>query len=79
MVDTARRLICAAGYAPYYLYRQENAVGSLDNTGYAMPGKEGLYNVFIMDETHTILAAGAGAVTKLRAPFGEDIERIYNF
>lgn len=79
MVDTARRLICAAGYAPYYLYRQKNAVGSLDNTGYAMPGKEGLYNVFIMDETHTILAAGAGAVTKLRAPFGEDIERIYNF
>ncbi len=79
MVDTARRLICAAGYAPYYLYRQKNAVGSLDNTGYAKPGKEGLYNVFIMDETHTILAAGAGAVTKLCAPYGEDIERIYNF
>lgn len=79
MVDTARRLICAAGYAPYYLYRQKNAVGSLDNTGYARPGKEGLYNVFIMDETHTILAAGAGAVTKLRAPYGADIERIYNF
>ena len=79
MVDTARRLICAAGYAPYYLYRQKNAVGSLDNTGYAKPGKEGLYNVFIMDETHTILAAGAGAVTKLRAPYGEAIERIYNF
>lgn len=79
MVDTARRLICAAGYAPYYLYRQKNAVGSLDNTGYAKPGKEGLYNVFIMDETHTILAAGAGAVTKLRAPHGADIERIYNF
>ncbi len=79
MVDTARRLVCAAGYAPYYLYRQKNAVGSLDNTGYARPGKEGLYNVFIMDETHTILAAGAGAVTKLRAPYGEAIERIYNF
>ncbi|HWP51815.1 MAG TPA: coproporphyrinogen dehydrogenase HemZ [Clostridia bacterium] len=79
MVDTARRLICEADYTPYYLYRQKNAVGSLDNTGYAKPRKEGLYNVFIMDETHTILAAGAGAVTKLRAPFGEHIERIYNF
>ncbi|MEA5134840.1 MAG: coproporphyrinogen dehydrogenase HemZ [Candidatus Fimivivens sp.] len=79
MVDTARRLICKAGYAPYYLYRQKNAVGSLDNTGYAKPGKEGLYNVFIMDETHTILAAGAGAVTKLCALQGSDIERIYNF
>lgn len=79
MVDTARRLICQGGYAPYYLYRQKNAVGSLDNTGYAKSGKEGLYNVFIMDETHTILAAGAGAVTKLCAPFGEKIERIYNF
>lgn len=79
MVDTARRLICDAGYLPYYLYRQKNTVGSLDNTGYAKPGKEGLYNIFIMDETHTILAAGAGAVTKLKAPFGDDIERIYNY
>lgn len=79
MVDTARRLITQAGYMPYYLYRQKNTVGSLDNTGYAKPGKEGLYNIFIMDETHTILAAGAGAVTKLKAPFGSDIERIYNY
>lgn len=79
MVDTARSLICGAGYAPYYLYRQKNTVGSLDNTGYAKPGKEGLYNVFIMDETHTILAAGAGAVTKLKAPYSEQIERIYNY
>ncbi|MFV0498200.1 MAG: coproporphyrinogen dehydrogenase HemZ [Candidatus Fimivivens sp.] len=79
MVDIARRLICQAGHTPYYLYRQKNAVGSLDNTGYAKSGKEGLYNVFIMDETHTILAAGAGAVTKLCAPYGAAIERIYNF
>ena len=79
MIDTARNLIDLAGYSPYYLYRQKNSIGSLDNTGYAKPGKEGLYNVFIMDETQTILAAGAGAVTKLRSPFGEKIERIYNF
>lgn len=79
MVDTARRLICEAGYSPYYLYRQKNTVGSLDNTGYAKAGREGLYNIFIMDETHTILAAGAGAVTKLKAPYGQQIERIYNY
>ena len=68
-----------SGFKPYYLYRQKNTVGSLDNTGYAKPGKEGLYNIFIMDETHTIFAAGAGAVTKLKAPYSDDIERIYNF
>jgi len=79
MVDTARRLITEKGYMPYYLYRQKNTVGSLDNTGYAKPGKEGLYNIFIMDETHTIFAAGAGAVTKLKAPYNSNIERIYNF
>lgn len=79
MVDHARERIMAAGFAPYYLYRQKNAIGSLDNTGYAKPGSEGLYNVFIMDETHTILAAGAGAVTKLRDPAADRIERIYNY
>ncbi len=79
MVDTARRLITQSGFKPYYLYRQKNTVGSLDNTGYAKPGKEGLYNIFIMDETHTIFAAGAGAVTKLKAPYSDNIERIYNF
>jgi len=79
MVDIARKLITEKGYAPYYLYRQKNTVGGLDNTGYSKPGKEGLYNVFIMDETHTIFAAGAGAVTKLKAPNCDKIERIYNF
>jgi len=79
MVDTARQLIMQSGFKPYYLYRQKNTVGSLDNTGYAKPGKEGFYNIFIMDETHTIFAAGAGAVTKLKAPYSDNIERIYNF
>ncbi len=79
MVDLARERIRQAGLRPYYLYRQKNTIGSLDNTGYAAPGKEGLYNVFIMDETHTIFAAGAGGVTKLRAPGQGPIERIYNY
>jgi oxygen-independent coproporphyrinogen-3 oxidase len=54
-------------------------VGNLENVGYAKKGYEGLYNVYIMDETHTILACGASAVTKLRQPGGDYIERIFNF
>lgn len=49
--------------SPYYLYKQKNTLGNLENTGYAKPGFEGLYNVFIMDETHSILSTGAGGVT----------------
>ncbi len=79
MLQDAEDLLCAAGYAPYYLYRQKNTLGGLENTGYSKPGFEGLYNVFIMDETHTILAAGAGGVTKMRQPRGQLIERVFNF
>ncbi len=79
MLDTAAARLQAAGYAPYYLYRQKNTLGGLENVGFARPGSEGLYNVFIMDETHSVLAAGAGGVTKLRQPFGGRIERCFNF
>ena len=79
MLNLAGRRLSIAGYIPYYLYRQRNTVGNLENTGYSKPGKECLYNVFIMDETHTVLSCGAGGVTKLRAPYGGRIERIFNF
>lgn len=79
MVDFAQETLMANGYGPYYLYRQKNMLDNLENTGYCKPGTEGLYNVYIMDETHTILACGAGAVTKLRQPDGPEIERIFNF
>lgn len=69
----------AAGYYPYYLYRQKGTVEGLENTGFCKPGKEGIYNIFIMDETHTILATGAGGVTKMKDPHGPKIERIFNF
>ena len=68
-----------AGYYPYYLYRQKGTVEALENTGFCKPGKEGIYNVFIMDETHSILATGAGGVTKMKDPHGPKIERIFNF
>ena len=53
------------GYIPYYMYRQKNTVGNFENVGFAKPGTEGLYNIYMMEEVHTIFAAGAGAVTKL--------------
>ncbi len=79
MLDYGKTMLEAKGHNPYYMYRQSKMVGNLENVGYAKAGYEGLYNVYIMDETHTILACGASAVTKLRK-YGENyIERIYNF
>ncbi len=54
-----------AGYVPYYIYRQKNTVGNLENVGYAKPGSEGLYNIYMMEDVHSVFACGAGAVTKL--------------
>ncbi len=79
MVDYANRALKKAGIVPYYMYRQSKTAGNLENVGYAKIGYEGLYNVYIMDETHTILACGASAVTKLREPNGPNIERIFNY
>jgi oxygen-independent coproporphyrinogen-3 oxidase len=79
MLELAAQRLSGAGYLPYYLYRQRNTTGNLENVGFAKPGMECLYNIFIMDETHTIISVGAGGVTKLRAPGGGRIERIFNF
>ena len=79
MVDFAYNYLRENGILPYYMYRQSKTVGNLENVGYSKVGKECLYNVYIMDETHTILACGASAVTKLREPNGDKIERIFNF
>ena len=79
MVSFARNTLEKHGFLPYYMYRQSKTVGNLENVGYAKPGTECLYNVYTMDETHTILACGASAVSKLRQPHGSYIERIFNF
>lgn len=79
MVDYARNAVQAAGYRPYYLYRQNGSLSALENVGYAKPETEGLYNVYIMDETHSIFAVGAGASTKLCHPVTGEIKRIYNY
>ena len=79
MVAMSAERLTEKGYAPYYLYRQSRTVGGQENVGWSKPGMEGLYNVYIMDETHTILACGAGAVTKMKQPHGTYLERIFNF
>ncbi|MBQ9994136.1 MAG: radical SAM protein, partial [Clostridia bacterium] len=79
MLDRCTSVLPSEGYHPYYLYRQTRMLGNLENVGWSKPGHDGLYNIYIMDETHTILAVGAGGVTKLRQPRVNNIERVYNF
>ena len=71
-----------AGYRPYYMYRQKNTVGNLENVGFSLEGHENKYNIYMMEEIQTVFAVGAGAVTKLvkcDKPFGADrvIKRIF--
>ena len=79
MVDYANQILNENEIYAYYMYRQSKTVGNLENVGYSKKGFECLYNVYIMDETHSILACGASGVTKLREPKGDYIERIFNF
>lgn len=79
MVRLSAQRLPEAGYTPYYLYRQSRTVGNQENVGWSKPGYEGLYNVYIMDETHTILGCGAGAVSKLKQPGTDYLERIFNY
>lgn len=71
-----------AGYKPYYMYRQKNTVGNFENVGFSLPGAEGRYNIYMMEEIHSIFSVGAGAVSKMLKPAknGEKavIERIFN-
>ena len=68
--------LTAAGYVPYYMYRQKNTQGRLENVGYTLPGKACVYNVDIMEETHSIHASGAGAISKRVFPTEGRIERL---
>ena len=79
MVDDSFKTLLAQGYKPYYMYKQKGTVDNLENVGYAKPGHFCLYNVFIMDEVHTIIACGAGGVTKLVNPNTGYITRTYNY
>ncbi len=78
MMQACQRFTKEQGYEPYYLYRQKNMAENLENIGYARPGKEGLYNVLIMEEHHTILALGSGGSTKFNFAGTGRLERVEN-
>lgn len=75
MVEIGRRVLLEKEYLPYYLYRQKNSPGHLENIGYSKVGHESLYNIQIMDETHSVIGIGPGAATKKREKRG----KIYNY
>ena len=79
MLAYAAEQLSASGYEPYYLYRQSKMLSNLENIGWAKKGYFSPYNVYIMEETHSILSCGAGAVSKLRDVDSDYIERIFNF
>ena len=79
MINYAQGRLMESGYLPYYLYRQTRMVGNLENVGWAKKGCESYYNVYVMDETHTILACGSGGVSKLKNYRTGSLERIFNF
>ena len=77
MINTATDTCADLGLEPYYLYRQKNMAGNLENIGFSKPGKECLYNILIMEEKQTIIACGAGTSSKIVFGNGR-IERIEN-
>lgn len=79
MVDYSDKTLSFNSYYPYYMYKQSKSIGNLENVGWCKNGKDCLYNVFMMDETHSVFAVGAGAVTRLKNSDTGSIERIYNF
>lgn len=79
MLDFSNSALYENGYFPYYMYRQSKSVGNNENVGWSKENRECLYNIYMMEEIHTVLAAGGGAVTKLKSPYENRIERIFNF
>lgn len=78
MVEKAYHWTAEHGYHPYYLYRQKNMLGNLENVGYALPGKESIYNIIIMEEMQTIIGLGCGASSKWVDPVSGKISRHAN-
>ena len=77
MVDYANARLAEMGYRPYYLYRQKYMSGSFENVGWAKPGFDCLYNIYMMEELHPILSLGAGGMNKVNLPGGR-LERFHN-
>ena len=73
-----RKLLAEHGYVPYYLYRQKNMAGGLENTGYCKDDTLSIYNIRIMDDSQTIVALGAGGISKAYYPQENRLERVEN-
>src|SRR5699024_7957943 len=78
MMEMAEKWTKEHHYQPYYLYRQKNILGNLENIGYSLVGQESLYNILIMEEMQTILGLGCGASSKFIHPQTGKIERFAN-
>ena len=78
MTDFASEYLFDNGYNPYYVYRQKNTTGNLENVGYSKPGFESIYNVIMMGEYHTVFGAGAGSVTKIVSEDGNRVDRLFS-
>lgn len=78
MLTKAKEILTSAGYRPYYLYRQKHTAGSTENIGYCKEDTLSLYNVRIMEEAQSIIALGAGGITKVYYPEENRLERIPN-
>jgi len=76
MLGFAADRLSKQGFKPYYLYRQKFTSGGFENTGWSLPGHEGIYNICMMEELCTVLALGGGGVTKLVS--GDKIQRVFN-
>lgn len=77
MLETAETALRGGGYAPYYLYRQKYMSGSFENVGWSKAGSACLYNIYMMEELHSILSLGGGGVSKVNLPGGK-LERLSN-
>ena len=77
MVDYATATLRQLGYKPYYLYRQKYMSGSFENVGWSRDNLDSLYNIYMMEEVHTILSLGGGGMNKVNLPGGR-LERFHN-
>ena len=77
MVEYANERLTQLGYRPYYLYRQKYMSGSFENVGWSKDGKDCLYNIYMMEELHTILSLGGGGMNKVNLPDGS-LQRFHN-
>ncbi len=79
MIESSVNMLVKSGYTPYYMYRQSRMASNAENIGWAKNGSICAYNIYTMDDSHTIIACGAGGVSKVVDPYSNRLERVFNF